>query len=130
MRVILNGMVVFTLVFCAGFAAYAQGDFQSEQIQQPAFLSALTDIPLMNGLEELSEEAFVFDKPGGRIVDATAVGKAVSPATIELFYNQTLPHLGWERIAPNSFVRQGESLDIEVFEREKYGVIRFSVKPR
>lgn len=97
---------------------------------EPAFLTTINDVPLMPGLQELEDEALVFDKPSGRIVETTAAGKSVSKAEIEEFYSRTLPQLGWARIGPNHYAREGESLHLSVSQQEQFGLIHFSVKPQ
>lgn len=103
---------------------------QEANDQSGAFLSVMGDIPLMDGLQELDLDTLVFDKPSGRIVQATAVGKGVKASSIAQFYRQTLPQLGWRNVAPNIFVREGEVLEIETVDSGDYGTVHFSVKPQ
>lgn len=81
------------------------------------FLSAMDDMPLAAGVEEIQHGAIVFDKPEGRIVQVTALRSATAtPATIRRFYTETLPNLGWRvGVADKSgltFTRKGEILRI------------------
>ena len=93
------------------------------------FLGGVEDLPLMAGLSEVPEARVVFDKPGGRIVEAFAVG-AVGAAEVAAFYDAALPQLGWTRVREGAFEREGESLEIGV-ERDGSGVtVRFSIAPQ
>lgn len=61
------------------------------------FLSTIGDVPLAEGLQELAEGGFVFDKPEGRIVQITAARSAdISQAALVSFYSKSLPNLGWQ----------------------------------
>ncbi len=82
---------------------------------ETAFFSDLPNIPLIEGFEERSAEAFNFDTPAGRIVEAEAMGPG-EPAALLLFYSQVLRELGWINHDQNDYVRDGELLSIEVSE--------------
>lgn len=87
---------------------------------ETAFFSDLPDIPLIEGFQEQSAEAFSFDTPAGRIVEAEATG-ASEPAALLLFYSQVLRELGWVNFGQNDYVRDGELLSIEVSEASETG---------
>lgn len=117
-------LLVFVVV-CASQPVLAQAPQDG-----PAFLTTINDVPLMPGLQELEDEALVFDKPSGRIAETTAAGEGVTRAEIERFYSKTLPQLGWIRIGPNHYLREGEALNLDISEQKQFGLIRFSVKPQ
>lgn len=119
----------FILLFAALFFA-VQPVFAQDSRDGPAFLTTINDVPLMPGLQELEDEALVFDKPSGRIAETTAAGEGVTRAEIEQFYSKTLPQLGWARIGPHRYLREGEALNLDVSEQEQFGLIHFSVKPQ
>lgn len=76
------------------------------------FVPGTTDVPVMPGLASAESEPLVFDKPGGRIVQAVLSGEVPRQAVLA-FYDQTLPQLGWRRTADRVFVREGEELRLE-----------------
>ena len=76
------------------------------------FLSAIEDLPLMDGLNEVEGEGMAFDSSSGRIVEALTMGK-VDKNDVIAFYSQTLPQLGWSETAPGQFSREGEILILE-----------------
>ncbi len=82
---------------------------------ETVFFSTLPDIPLIEGFQERSAEAFNFDTPAGRIVEAEAMGPG-EPAALLLFYSQVLRELGWINHDRGDYVRDGELLSIEVSE--------------
>ena len=95
------------------------------------FVPGIPDLPLMPGLAVADPVPVVFDKPGGRIVEAAALG-ASSPAAGARFYRATLPQLGWtpgpeERYDALSYARENETLRIEMGED---GTVRFLLAPR
>ncbi len=92
------------------------------------FLAGAADLPLMPGLRELPEMAMVFDKPDGRLVQAMAVGDS-GPAVLWRFYDETLPQLGWRRLGPGNFVRDGERLRITAKKSGGELIVRFAIAP-
>lgn len=93
-----------------------------------AFVSGIDDLPLMAGLVERSGSAMVFDSPAGRVVEAEASG-ATSRAEVLAFYAATLPELGWRRQGETTFVRERETLTLEIDEGPGQVVVRFVVSP-
>lgn len=85
------------------------------------FLSRLADVPLMSGLRELLDDAVVFDKPEGLIVEAVAVSGTLALSAVEEFYSRTLPGMGWVEKGSLLFDRQGQRLRLIVEPRESGG---------
>jgi hypothetical protein len=77
-----------------------------------AFVAGIGDLPLMGGLSQDPAQDVVFDKPGGRIVQAVARG-SVEPAAVRAFYQSTLPQLGWTPAGTDRWAREGEALALE-----------------
>ena len=80
-----------------------------------SFLSTIADVPLADGLEELPDAGFVFDKPQGRIVQLTASHNAeITQQALMAFYQNSLPNLGWQPSQSSlgllTFKRRGEIL--------------------
>ena len=93
-----------------------------------AFVAGVEDLPLMPGLAEVPDTGVVFDKPGGRIVEAYAEG-AVNRGEVIGFYRQTLPQLGWEAIGESAYRREGERLEIVLLGGDGDLVVRFTLQP-
>ena len=115
---LLLGLVLGLAAPGAGAQTAAQG-----------FLGGVEDLPLMAGLSEVPEARVVFDKPGGRIVEAFAVGK-VRAAEVAAFYGAALPQLGWTRVGAGAFEREGEILAIDVADHDSGVTVRFSISPQ
>lgn len=94
-----------------------------------AFVPGLPDVPAMPGLDAAEAEPLVFDKPGGRIVQAVLSGTVPRNAVLA-FYDQTLPQLGWRRTAERLFVREGEELRLEFVPAKGRTSVRFTLNPR
>ena len=92
------------------------------------FFASVSDLPLMAGLVERPEAALVFDKPGGRIVEAVAEGP-VSAAAVERFYRTSLAELGWRAETGFVFHREGERLSIALDSAGPTLVARFTITP-
>lgn len=93
-----------------------------------SFLTAIADLPLAPGLDELAGQGLVYDKPGGRIVEAYAAGQTSAPA-VRAFYAETLPQLGWEALGETAWRREGERLDLAVLSETGTILVRFTLRP-
>lgn len=115
-------LIVF-LVFTAGHAAANTGD-------TPQFLHSISDVPLMPGLVELTDQSVAFDKPEGRIVETLIVLNEKSERQVRNYYAQTLPQFGWQQTKNDSFVRGKERLELSFEAAEGQGYLKMMVKPR
>lgn len=93
------------------------------------FIANIADLPLMPGLQEVVDAGLVFDKPGGRIVEAYAVGDLQS-AQVAAFYERTLPQLGWQTVSDMQFQREGEVLRIDISRDDTALTVKFSIAPK
>lgn len=92
------------------------------------FVAGFEDLPLMPGLSQVVGNSVLFDTPQGRIVQASAIGD-VNRSDVLQFYVETLPQLGWTRVAEQEFQREGEMLKFE-FSKVPDGLeVRFLVEP-
>ncbi len=103
------------------------------QVQEGAdYLSALPDFPLMPGLSEQEETWVIFDKPGGRIVEAMFGGEAL-PAAVRDYYLGALPALGWqiESRADEGliFTREEERLVLTIGRQGNKTLVRLAIEP-
>lgn len=96
----------------------------------PRFFAHLSDIPLMADMEEITEQSVIFDKAEGRIIQSSAFTQNDSVKAIRSFYEATLPQLGWQKISPDSFVRNEELLHFTINTEGAYRIIHFTVSPR
>lgn len=117
-------------ILVAGLLALALGRAAAAD----EFVRAISDLPLMPGLADRTGDAVVFDKPTGRIVEATAAGP-VDPDAVVGFYGGTLPQLGWQPAVLDprraTFLREDEMLSITVDAGPGGGaVVQFSLSPR
>ena len=103
------------------------------QVQEGAdYLSALPDFPLMHGLSEQEETWVIFDKPGGRIIEAVFGGEA-PPAAVRDYYLEALPALGWqiESRADKGliFTREEERLVLTFDRQGNKTLVRLALEP-
>ena len=108
LRPLIAAVVATGLLCAAGLAL----ELKVQAQQPPRFLSVLDDLPLMEGLIEDAGSATVFDTARGRIVEAFASG-VLKEGRVLAFYDETLPQLGWRRVASGMFRREGEALSLE-----------------
>lgn len=94
-----------------------------------SFLSAIDDMPLMDGLVETDAQT-VFETPFGRIIEAEASGDA-DPDAIARFYAETLPALGWRAVeGDDAYERGDERLQILVTDTGQTVNARFRLIAR
>lgn len=96
---------------------------------ESGFVSGIDDLPLMPGLAPVDDAGLVFDKPGGRIVEAVAVGRVGTDEVLS-FYARIAPQLGWRPEAEGRFVREGEVLQLFVSGSPELTTVRFTLLPR
>ena len=86
-------------------------------------------LPLMAGLEIEPGSAMVFDKPGGRIVEAAATG-TLPEARIRNWYREALPQLGWQPAGEGRFRREGEVLSLSLSREGAGARVAFRLYPQ
>lgn len=103
----------------------------SARAASPQFFDDLGDVPVMPGLSELAERGVVFDKPEGRIAQATALAaegmEAGAPAR---FYAEALPQFGWQSAGDGRYVREDQALSVTERREEGRILIIFRLEPR
>lgn len=98
--------------------------------QDPArYVAGVDDLPLMPGLDEMKDSGLIFDKPGGRIVEAFAAG-ALTRREVLAFYDTTLPQLGWRRDRSGGYLREGERLQLTLTEAAGGVTVQFRLFPQ
>jgi hypothetical protein len=117
-----------TLVLLLALAGAVAADRVSAQAGE-GYIAAIPDLPLMPGLTEVPERGLVFDKPGGRIVEAFAEGSMALRAVLA-FYDETLPQLGWRREAPGAYLREGERLRLDLAPDAAGVTVHFRLSPQ
>lgn len=97
------------------------------------FIEGFEDIPIMKGLKQVQNDNISFGNEETRFVEAILTGSKVGFKSVEKFYTDTLPQLGWvfqgRRGDTLIFYRESESLEI-VKESSKPLNVRITVKSR
>jgi len=92
------------------------------------FVPGTEDVPLMRELAPVEGSDLVFDKPEGRIIEASARGK-VTKAAVRSFYASTLPQLGW-KASGESWTRETERLHLDFAGRDGDLWVTFTLLPK
>lgn len=104
----------------------------SVRADQADFFEYLPDLPLAHGLTELSDQAVIFEKPEGRIIQVVALVNASEPDEKAplAFYESVLPAFGWKVIETNRFSREDETLELwtETHKKDIYFYVRIESK--
>jgi len=124
LRAMLHGVTAAVLLCLAALPAGAQGT-----AGDGAYVAGIPDLPLMPGLTALPDGALVFDKPGGRIVEAFARG-SMAPQSVIAFYDQTLPQLGWQSEGRGTYEREGERLELDLGHDARGTTVHFRLFPQ
>ena len=93
------------------------------------FDSVIDDLPLMQGLTSVPDQATSFTTPNGRIVETVATG-LVDVDGVYDFYRRTLPHLGWQMVDARTYRRGNDHLRIKAHADGKVTTVRFSIRPQ
>ena len=118
------------LIRRAALGAAAVGlEFAGLTARPSAAERMVEDLPLMQGLNELTERRTVFNSASGRIAEIVAQGR-VAPDVVVKFYADTLPQLGWEKPPGGSYRRGDEVLKIEIAEGTDGVTVRFAISPQ
>lgn len=92
------------------------------------FVQGSEDIPLVVGMEKISDGALGFDSASGSIISSSYSSK-IDEKKVRNFYLKTLPQMGWNTSHHNEnsikFKREKEALEIEFAKEEKMQVVRF-----
>ena len=102
---------------------------RAENTHTPVFFEALYDVPVMPGLEEVKDQAMLFDKPDGRIASVVAASKSLNATEIARFYEESLPQLGWKKTAQNQYVRGSDRLVMDLSKSPPLTVVHFTLSP-
>ena len=117
-------LFILVVLFCVPLS-------EARAEQGPAqFFVSMQDMPLMPGLVELPDQAIVFDKPEGRIIESLVYADGLSFAEIRHYYESVLPQFGWSRIAQNAFERGDERLQMSFEGQEGESFLRMTVVPQ
>jgi len=92
------------------------------------FVPGTEDVPLMRELAPVKGSDIVFDKPEGRVIEASARGK-VTRAAVRSFYASTLPQLGW-KASGESWTRETERLHLDFAGRDGDLWVTFTLLPK
>jgi hypothetical protein len=92
------------------------------------FVPGTEDVPLMRELAPVKDSDLVFDKPEGRIIEASARGK-VTKSAVRSFYASTLPQLGW-KASGESWTRDTETLHLDFGGRDGDLWVTFTLLPK
>ncbi|MFC7332404.1 hypothetical protein [Rhodocista pekingensis] len=121
--------LLLTAVLLAGLVALPAPWTRTGQAADGAFVAGTEDLPLMPGFVLLADETVVFDKPGGRIVQAVAAGPAPL-AEVRAFYDGTLPQLGWKPAGAGRWLREGERLELRLDRAQGRTLVRLTLAPQ
>jgi hypothetical protein len=114
-----------TLCVTLLIAAFALGAAPAYAQQ---FVPGTEDVPLMKELAPVQDSDLVFDKPEGRIIEASARGK-VTRAAVRSFYAATLPQLGWKPTG-ESWTRESETLRLDFAGHDGDLWVTFTLLPK
>ncbi|MBR3502278.1 MAG: hypothetical protein IKO06_05160 [Alphaproteobacteria bacterium] len=114
---------IYLCVICLNIACAFAGEF----------VEGMEDIPLMDGLLQITKDDISFGNEETRLVEAYVSSKKQNFAKIASFYKDSLPQLGWNyqgnRGESLLFYRDGENLEI-VRESANPLIVRITLKTK
>lgn len=109
-----NFLITLTIILFLSFPAFAE------------YSKLVEDMPLMPKMQEQKEDFVVFDNPTGRIMQFSAITSA-SKKEILKFYSEALPPLGWKKLSENSFIRETETIKLEIENGANQSTVLFTI---
>ena len=132
-RVMPLGLILFLTLLSIVMNGLSSHAASARTPQAAQYFMMIQDLPLMPGLVELADQALVFDKPEGRILESAALSQGPSMDEVQEFYRASLPALGW-RVSSHAdlglvYIRDHELLQIRFDRRETSLFVRFMISP-
>lgn len=97
------------------------------------FVEGMEDVPLMNGLSQITKDDISFGNEETRLVEAYVTSKKIKFSEVADFYKDSLPQLGWNyqgnRGGSLLFYREGENMEI-VKESANPLIVRITLKTK
>lgn len=128
LRLLIAVIFSSAVLVLSGHRASAQ-----DGIADAPLVAGVEGVPLMPGLTEATDLTVIFDKPQGRIIDATASGK-VGLADANDYYRSALAETGWtpllRKVVDGILVVRGQEVLHVRLRREGIGIaVHFSLSP-
>lgn len=92
------------------------------------FFTALSDVPVAPKTQEMVEHTVSFDKPDGRYVEIHALSDQ-APETLEMYYRETLPQLGWYHVKNLQFRKYNEELILTIQSDKEITRLQLRLSP-
>ena len=89
---------------------------QAINAQNQAYFSALPDIPMPLGVQEIESESIVFDKPEGRFIQSVGFLSGITKESCAKIYKNVIENLGWSQSESIAFVGYSEVLQLKINE--------------
>ncbi len=101
---------------------------KADLIVTEEFVSGSEDIPLLAGMQKISDGSLGFDSTVGSII-SSSYSSNLDHNEVKIFYLKTLPKMGWgvvrNSIDSAKFRRDKEDLEIEFAEENGVKLVRF-----
>lgn len=98
-------------------------------IAKQEYVPGTEDIPLYNGFIASKDDNINYDSADGRIIDATFKRDGVLASNVRMFYDVTLPQLGWNKKQYQIYERDGETLRLNILEKDGQTFLTFAIRP-
>ncbi len=93
------------------------------------FVEEIPDIPIPEGMEENKDLSVVYDTPEGRIADIYIDADAKNLKTVQDFYAEALPGLGWKKVTMYRYEREQETLEFEMSPNRQDMMLKLTLRP-
>lgn len=102
-------------------------------VMAAGFVEGMEDVPLMDGLSQITNDDISFGNEETRLVEAYVTSRKIKFSKVSEFYMDSLPQLGWnyQGNRGNSllFYRDGENLEV-VKESSNPLIVRLTLKTK
>ena len=105
----------------------------SESANAENFVDGMDDVPLLEGMQQITQDDFAFGNEETRLLEAYFRAPKLKFKQIADFYSESLPQLGWiyqgNRGYDLLFYREGETLEV-IKESVSPLIIRITLKTK
>jgi hypothetical protein len=131
-KIILIAVASLLLASCArDFVKSGKNRFIEKfpGLAEQEYVPGIEDMPVYHSFKKQEGSLISYDTTDGRIINAEYHSKEASASDVKLFYEATLPQLGWSIVEPETYQRDGETLELDISERNGNTAIKFTIRP-
>lgn len=99
-------------------------------LAEQRYVNGIEDLPVPEGFVEQKDHTLIYDTLSGQVIEALYEGQSTLK-DIKNYYADTLPELGWKKVAMSLYEREDEQLQLKLSREDGNRVaISFTLRPK